>query len=172
MPTPIWNPANCPYSPIFQHAGTRGRHARTKTALFRFRLQSVESVCADRTIAMAKGGDKRRLEQNAAHLRKLRLLIAAANVREAACRRASRLPVGRPAQQLPEPTSGFGGGPPRSLPCLCSAQVAFAVVRLVLKRSSAGKLLYVAFASTAAVTAVCYRSISSALCERAACLPG
>ena len=29
---------------------------------------------------MAKGGDKKRLEQNAAHLRKLQLLIAGANV--------------------------------------------------------------------------------------------
>jgi hypothetical protein len=60
---------------------------------------------------------------------------------------------------------------PRSLPCLCSSQVAFVVARLVLKRSSAGKLLYVGWAATAAVTAVCYRAISSALCERGRCLP-
>ena len=46
---------------------------------------------------MAKGGDKRRLEQNAAHLRKLRLLIAAANVREAVWRVLRLLPT---AQRL------------------------------------------------------------------------
>jgi hypothetical protein len=46
------------------------------------------------------------------------------------------------------------------------------VARLVLKRSSAGKLLYVGWAATAAVTAVCYRAISSALCKQAACISG
>ena len=45
------------------------------------------------------------------------------------------------------------------------------VARLVFKRSSAGKLLYVGWAATAAVTAVCYRAISSALCARGRCLP-
>ena len=72
----------------------------TKTALFRafgFSDSLVGAQCADYTIIMAKGGDKRRLEQNAGHLHKLRLLIAAANVRDATTRVLRRLPA---AQRL------------------------------------------------------------------------
>ena len=66
---------------------------------FGFSDSLVGAQCADHTIIMAKGGDKRRLEQNAGHLHKLRLLIAAANVRDAS-RRVLRPLAGSTAPQL------------------------------------------------------------------------
>ncbi|KAL4428655.1 hypothetical protein ABPG77_009761 [Micractinium sp. CCAP 211/92] len=69
---------------------------------------------------MAKAGDKKRIEENAAHLRGLRLAILGANV-------------------------------------------AFVLVRLVLRRATAGRLLYAGFGLTSILYAVCWSFISKAL---------
>ncbi len=44
-------------------------------------------------------------------------------------------------------------------------QVAFVLVRLVLRRATAGRLLYAGFGLTSILYAVCWSFISKALCE-------
>ena len=114
--------------------------------------------------SMAKGGDKRRLEQNAAHLRKLQLLIAGANVSWDVAEQSAIACNPLRSHHLHAATSSWRqeGYMPSLLRCL---QAAYLLIRLVLRRSSAGKLLYVGWALTGVVYAACYRSISGALCE-------
>ncbi|EFN59661.1 hypothetical protein CHLNCDRAFT_49457 [Chlorella variabilis] len=69
---------------------------------------------------MAKGGDKRRLEENRRHLNKLRALVAGANV-------------------------------------------AFLVIRLLFRRSSAGKLLWAGWLLSGVICNVAYYMISQSL---------
>lgn len=100
---------------------------------------------------MAKGGDKRRLEENRRHLNKLRALVAGANVsRRPGLGDGSCWTVGHPPQPAPEPAP---------------LQVAFLVIRLLFRRSSAGKLLWAGWLLSGVICNVAYYMISQSLCE-------
>lgn len=140
---------------------------------------------------MAKAGDKKRLEQNARHIKRLQALIGGANVSLARAAAASWKETLRSALRIQSAsrtaaapvarrhaTLRAAGAPARALLStalpLCSPlcislcarpQAAFLVFRLILGRATAGAWLYAGFALTSLVYAGCYKMISGALGE-------